>query len=665
MTPPVQVRRSIAAVMGAGAVAGAGLTAYAAWEARQYTLRRATVPILPSGHHPLRVLHLSDVHMTPGQTRKQEWLRGLADLRPDLVINTGDNLSHRDSVPVVRDALGPLLDVPGVFVFGSNDYYSPTLRNPLRYLLPDDGQRNVHAPQLPWRDLGRTFTDAGWVDLTNTCTRLKVDGTTFAFAGVDDPHLDYDRLEDVAGPADPDADVRLGVAHAPYLRVLDQFARDGYDAIIAGHTHGGQVCLARARGADHQLRPRPGPRQGPAPAPGRLPARRPGLLVAARVGRPGHQSVHPGADRVPPGGHPADAHADRLSRRRSGPGQPPGAGSRPRVVPDYEGPTGLGYAHRACGPDRLVGPAIGLWRSLVARLVRDEEAAGSNPVSPTLCTNPDPLRRVGVLSLSGRCGRDHDAHVSGTLPGMADEDRGNDGPSLELPSFSFGRRRKRRDVDETPRPDPVPEQAPGPAGEEAPTTVTPPPVVSEPVGRPAPPPLLADDAAMTGQIPPAPPGAVSTPVIEHEPEHEPDREPVTDSGPRRARRSRTLPAVGGMAAAVITGVLVGILTVGLVWASTRLCEVVRGTSSCGGPGYLLMLAIVVAMALLGAVLLRVWHLPEPGSTSVLAVGLMAVVALLLVDLLFSWWMIVVIPAVTALTFALAHRLTASFASADR
>ncbi len=248
MTPPTQARRSLAALLGAGAVAGAGLTAYAAWEARQYTLRRVSLPILPADHRPLRVLHLSDVHMTPGQGRKQEWLRGLADLRPDLVINTGDNLAHRDSVPVLRESLGPLLDAPGVFVFGSNDYYSPTLRNPLRYLLPDDGQRNIHTPQLPWKDLGRVFTDAGWLDLTNTRTRLEVAGTTFAFAGVDDPHLEYDRLDQVAGPADRDADVRLGVAHAPYLRVLDQFAADGYDAIIAGHTHGGQVCLP-GRGA--------------------------------------------------------------------------------------------------------------------------------------------------------------------------------------------------------------------------------------------------------------------------------------------------------------------------------------------------------------------------------------------------------------------------------
>ncbi|GCD89842.1 metallophosphoesterase [Nocardioides sp. LS1] len=239
-SPALRTLRGLAA---AGAVAGAGLTTYAAWEARAYTLRHVSVPLLPPGHRPLRVLHLSDVHMTPGQTRKQEWLRGLSRLEPDLVVNTGDNLAHMASVPVVRDSLGPLLDLPGVFVFGSNDYFAPSLRNPLRYLLPDDGKRNTHTPQLPWRELRSTFSDAGWLDLTNRHGALEVAGTTFAFAGVDDPHLDYDRLEEVRGPADPAADVRLAVAHAPYLRVLDAFAADGYDAIIAGHTHGGQVCL--------------------------------------------------------------------------------------------------------------------------------------------------------------------------------------------------------------------------------------------------------------------------------------------------------------------------------------------------------------------------------------------------------------------------------------
>jgi predicted MPP superfamily phosphohydrolase len=243
------LRRTVAL----GAVTGVALTAYAAREARQYTLRRVSVPVLPAGHDPIRVLHLSDIHMAPDQRAKQEWLRGLAALRPDLVVDTGDNLAHMRSVPVVADALGGLLDVPGVFVLGSNDYYAPGFRNPLAYLLPDSGKRNTHTPQLPWPELKERFTDAGWLDLTNGFGSLTVRGSRIAFAGVDDPHLSYDELDRVAGPADAGADLRLAVTHAPYLRVLDQFAADGYDAVIAGHTHGGQVCLPTPDGRGRAL----------------------------------------------------------------------------------------------------------------------------------------------------------------------------------------------------------------------------------------------------------------------------------------------------------------------------------------------------------------------------------------------------------------------------
>lgn len=236
-------RRALLGTLGAGAAAGAGLTAYAVWEARAFTLRCVTMQVLPAGADPLRVLHLSDLHLTPGQSRKREWIRSLADLEPDLVVNTGDNLAHLRALPAVLEALGPLLDVPGVFVLGSNDYFAPRLRNPLKYLLPDDGTRNTSSARLPWRDMVDAFAASGWTDLSNRRVTTKVGDLTFAWAGVDDPHLEYDDLSAVAGPADPSADVRVAVAHAPYLRVLDQFAADGYDAVFAGHTHGGQVCV--------------------------------------------------------------------------------------------------------------------------------------------------------------------------------------------------------------------------------------------------------------------------------------------------------------------------------------------------------------------------------------------------------------------------------------
>jgi uncharacterized protein len=241
---PTHAARVAARTLGVGALAGAATLAYSAGvELRWFVLRYVDLPVLPPDHRPLKVLHLSDLHVAPWQRRKRDWVRGLAALEPDLVVNTGDNLAHMNSVPVVLDMFDDLLDAAGVFVFGSNDYFAPAVRNPLRYLLPDDGSRNTRSPELPWRELRSGLTERGWVDLTNRKDTLKVGDTTFAFAGVDDPHLEYDDLAAVAGPADPHADVRVAVTHAPYLRVLDQFAGDGYETIFAGHTHGGQVCL--------------------------------------------------------------------------------------------------------------------------------------------------------------------------------------------------------------------------------------------------------------------------------------------------------------------------------------------------------------------------------------------------------------------------------------
>ena len=235
--------RRLARAAAVGTVAGGSGVAYGWLEARWFRVRERRVPVLPPGAAPLRVLHLTDVHLTPYQRRKRAWLASLVDLRPDLVVSTGDSLAHPGAVTPLMEALGGLTQVPGVFVLGSNDYFAPTAKNPVRYLLPDDGTRRNGPRRLPFADLVARFRAAGWTDLSNRRGSLTVRGVRIAFAGVDDPHMSYDDLDAVAGPADPAADLRLGVSHAPYLRVLDRFATDGYDLILAGHTHGGQLCL--------------------------------------------------------------------------------------------------------------------------------------------------------------------------------------------------------------------------------------------------------------------------------------------------------------------------------------------------------------------------------------------------------------------------------------
>jgi uncharacterized protein len=230
------------AALAATALAAGGLVYSAAYEVRSFRLRRVDVPILSPGQEPLRVLQVSDLHMTPGQRRKQQWVRDLAALEPDLVIDTGDNLAHADSVQPVLSALGPLLDLPGAYVFGSNDFTAPQFKNPTRYLFPDHGDR-VHGDLLPWRDLRDEFDKAGWVDLSNARTRVEVAGRVVELVGVDDPHIWRDRYDDVAGPPAADVDVTVGVTHAPYHRIVDRMAEDGIPLVLAGHTHGGQLCI--------------------------------------------------------------------------------------------------------------------------------------------------------------------------------------------------------------------------------------------------------------------------------------------------------------------------------------------------------------------------------------------------------------------------------------
>jgi uncharacterized protein len=236
-------KRSLFTLGSAVVAAGAATFAYASLVERNlFTLRRFDVPVLEPDAEPLRILHLSDLHMMPDQRRKQAWVTALGGLDPDLVVVTGDNMADAESLPGVLRALDPLLSVPGAFVFGSNDYRGPRWKNPLLYLMPDREYVQGDA-DLPAEDLRAALTDAGWADLNNARTVLKAGGRSIELVGVDDPHVNRDDYATVASPISPDADVHLGVTHTPASRVLNAMSSDGFELLLAGHTHGGQVCV--------------------------------------------------------------------------------------------------------------------------------------------------------------------------------------------------------------------------------------------------------------------------------------------------------------------------------------------------------------------------------------------------------------------------------------
>lgn len=249
--------------LGALATVGAGALAWSLIEAQWYVLREVSVPVLDPGAMPLRILHLSDLHLVPNQRRKIDWVRDLDTLHPDLVIDTGDNWAHPEALAPLLRALEPLLGRAGAFVMGSNDYFGPIAKNPAKYLRPGRPRSNAsaHERALPADRLAKELVAAGWIDLNNRRDSLTARGTSIDLVGTDDAHVGYDDFPAPAPGHSPEASethgragtpssddaatssLRLGVTHAPYSRVLRAMHDDGVELTLAGHTHGGQLAV--------------------------------------------------------------------------------------------------------------------------------------------------------------------------------------------------------------------------------------------------------------------------------------------------------------------------------------------------------------------------------------------------------------------------------------
>jgi len=205
-------------------------------ERKAYRLvRRPRLPILPAGsQESLSVLHLSDLHFVRGDRKKARFLAGLPEA--DVTVVTGDFLAEPQAVETVVAAVHPTQGrLASFFVLGSNDIYVPAPFNPLRYFYRRRKKRaGVRGRAL---ELVEQLSADGWTSLKNERRAMMIGGLAVEVVGLDDPHIGRHDMR--AAPRSAPERFGLAIAHAP--EPAPELIALGYDLVLAGHTHGGQV----------------------------------------------------------------------------------------------------------------------------------------------------------------------------------------------------------------------------------------------------------------------------------------------------------------------------------------------------------------------------------------------------------------------------------------
>jgi predicted MPP superfamily phosphohydrolase len=185
----------------------------------EVTKKDLHVPHIPEGFNGLKIIHLSDLHVSKYGKREERIKHIIKEEKPDIIFITGDFVSNSWGItPCLKtlDGTGAPLGVWAVW--GNND-------NGLK----EKGKR-----------LKEGIARCGINILTNENTLIELNGSTIRLIGVDDPHRKKDDLT-MAMEGTSEGEFKILLAHSPVI--IRKAADMGINLVLSGHTHGGQVRI--------------------------------------------------------------------------------------------------------------------------------------------------------------------------------------------------------------------------------------------------------------------------------------------------------------------------------------------------------------------------------------------------------------------------------------